>query len=335
MFDLFIGNFGRRNAIQNGQSQKAIQVYRLLVGSFESNPRQVDTGDYWDYAVSLAVAVMTGKSVALCVGPKGIRLAGVVATLLRPFAFRRSTISVFVVGGWLPSLAARSPMVANLCRMSRVLVETRGMCDELAAFDITAEQFPNFRDLPIVDRITNAFDANRVRLIYSGRLSEAKGAVRAIELQQKLRARGSVATIDFYGSIEDAGIGELIESTEGADYKGKFDDVAETTRIYSDYDFLVLPSAYPGECVPGAVVEAMFAGLPSMVSDWRFLPELILETGAGMVFPLATFADDAATAVMSISQTDYAKLQHACSRAAERFYSVDVAAAILRRRNTQ
>jgi len=320
MFELLIGNFGKRNSVQNGQSQKAIQILRLLNEHMHVHPKQIDSGDYLAYAISFVQAIRQGQSIALCVGPKGIRLASMLFRLLEPTLRRKPAITLFVVGGWLPDLAGRARDVAELCRVSRVLVEAQGLRDELAANDISSELFPNFRMLPVLKR-SRPYDANQIRLVYCGRISTAKGAERALEMLNALRKQKSRAQLDFFGPMEEPALVDLIDWTEGASYRGSFDDVSATAQIFPEYDFLVLPSAYPGECVPGAVVEAMFAGLPSVVSNWRFLPEIVQDRVTGIVCNLNDFTETASTRIAKITGAEHGRMSARCSNEANERYS--------------
>ena len=331
MFDLLIGNFGKRNSVQNGQSQKAIQVYRLFEEHMNIHPRKIDSGNYMSYALSFAQALHRQQSVALCVGPKGIRLASLLFSALGPSLPRRPSITLFVVGGWLPHLATRAGDVKRLCHASRVLVEAQGLRDELAALGIESEIFPNFRDLPIQERSRN-YDPDNIRLIYCGRISTAKGAGRALDLLRELRRYAPRTRLDFYGPIETPEFSGLIDRAAGATYQGTFDDISSTTRIFPEYDFLVLPSAYSGECIPGAVVEAMFAGLPSIVSKWRFLPEIVIHEQSGFVFDLEQFGNKAAQRISMLMPSEYITLSNSCTDEASTSFSTENAVTILLKR---
>lgn len=328
MFDLLVGNFGMRNSVQNGQSQKAIQVYRLFTEHMDIHPRKIDSGNYRSYALSFIRALGQRQSIALCVGPKGIRLASILFSLLSPLIHQRPPITLFVVGGWLPQLCARAGDVRRLCRASRVLVEAQGLRDELSALGIESEIFPNFRDLPIHHR-SRTYEPDGIRLIYCGRISTAKGAGRALDLLKELQTSVRAARLDFYGPIESPELSDLIERAEGAAYLGTFDDISATTRIFPEYDFLVLPSAYPGECIPGAVVEAMFAGLPSIVSNWRFLPEVVRHQETGFVCDIEKFGKNASQQISTLTPTRYNKISKSCTEAATKYFSTENAISAL------
>jgi glycosyltransferase involved in cell wall biosynthesis len=42
-----------------------------------------------------------------------------------------------------------------------------------------------------------------------------------------------------------------------------------------EHDALVLPTFFPGEGYPGVVIEAYFAGIPVICSDWMSIPEIV------------------------------------------------------------
>jgi glycosyltransferase involved in cell wall biosynthesis len=325
MISILVGNFGLRNSAQNGQTQKTLQIWNLLRKTWGGAVRQVDTSNLPAVARMFTGTLALGRGAGICVGPKGLRFLAGLYALLKPFGLARGPIFLFAVGGWLPSLASSSSAVYRLCRGSVVLVETQGLVQELRNVNIQAGLFPNFRDLPLAQGPEHAYDSGAIRLVFCGRILAAKGFKEALTLCASLRRSGCMATLDFYGPVDDASFATLIERKEGVRYCGSFDDVAETAQIFPRYDFLVLPSFYPGECVPGAVVEAMFAGVPSIVSNWRFLPEIVRDGALGFVCSLDEFAEDAQTRLATLTSHQYDMMRSLCLQEAESVYTIRVA----------
>ena len=94
--------------------------------------------------------------------------------------------------------------------------------------------------------------------------------------------------INLYGPLDNlidkSGFYAHIEKYSFMNYYG----VIEPSKVYdilSENDVLVLPTHYPGEGLPGSIVEAYIAGLPVIVSKWRFLPEFV-KKGCGFVYDL-------------------------------------------------
>ena len=114
-------------------------------------------------------------------------------------------------------------------------------------------------------------------------------AINAIRL---LNEMGKKVELDIYGPIQDDFKDEfdgLVNCSDSIYYCGclKGDEIIKTlTR----YDCMLFPTHYEGECFPGAVLEAMMAGLPVIASDWRFNREVVIDNETGLLFD--TFSQD-------------------------------------------
>ena len=126
-----------------------------------------------------------------------------------------------------------------------------------------------------------------LRLIFLGIVKEDKGVFVLLESLRRLAASpdGTNITCTFYGSMYEpvrARFEAEIERTPGAQYGGSLDwrDVTESLR---SYDALVLPTFYIGEGHPGVVIEAMMAGIPIVSTDFRAIPEIVIDGENGLL----------------------------------------------------
>ena len=53
--------------------------------------------------------------------------------------------------------------------------------------------------------------------------------------------------------------------------------------LLNQYDLLLLPTRWKAEGVPGVLVEGKIAGLPAIVSDWKYNSEIVEHGVRGMV----------------------------------------------------
>lgn len=81
-------------------------------------------------------------------------------------------------------------------------------------------------------------------------------------------------TIDFYGQLTDDYFMTQLKGIPEFNYKGVLQP-EEVINVLRTYDALIFPSHYEGEGCPGILVEALFAGLPIIASDWKYNGEFV------------------------------------------------------------
>lgn len=113
------------------------------------------------------------------------------------------------------------------------------------------------------------------RLIWVGRVDNAKGFALAIEVFKKLCARESGWRFDVYGSL-----GREVEKVPFLNYHG-FVSGDEKIEAFKAGGIMILPSCYINETQPLSIIEAMAAGLPVVASSAGDIP-FMLGDGAGV-----------------------------------------------------
>ena len=118
---------------------------------------------------------------------------------------------------------------------------------------------------------TNNTTKKASKFIFTGRVCRDKGIYYVIEAFKNINNN---IKIDFYGSVEDNKILELIQNSKNITYKG----IIDHKNIYKtliEYDALILPTFYSGEGYPGSIIEAFQCGLPVIATNWRSIPEIV------------------------------------------------------------
>jgi len=171
---------------------------------------------------------------------------------------------------WRRATAERTCLSAPL-----VLLQTQHLC---RAFERLpgARWLPTTRDL-VLPHVERSGPARR--FLFLSQLKLEKGLREALAASDVL-ATGS--TLTFHGP-----------TIPGADYSGDHDRAHfagpvrpdELPNVLARHDVLVFPTWYEGEGMPGAVIEAMQAGMPVIASRWRSLPELVEDGVNGLLVP--------------------------------------------------
>jgi glycosyltransferase involved in cell wall biosynthesis len=292
----FVGTLGHGRP-PNGQTRKAREVLDLL----RRTGRSVGVADVSRPARVVRIVPMAwrGDTLVIVLNRKGLwialALAGAMGVVRRR---RRSVVVVPVVGGWLADQLARRRPLRWLARgVDDFLVESPRLVDDLRRLGLPASELANFRHLPIDRGRVRRRVAEPLRLCFAGRVRVDKGVVLAAELVTRLIEEGVPARLDVYGPVEEAEALDRALRRPHVAYRGGYETPDEAVELLSGYDLLVLPSSYPGECMPGVVVEAAFAALPAVVSDWKDLGTIVDDGVTGYVCPLDGFVAAAATRV--------------------------------------
>lgn len=321
-----VGNLGIGRP-PNGQTVKA----RELEGLLEATGRDlvvVDVGRGAARIWSALVERRRGRSTVVTLNRKGLWAALAALRVARIGRRHPPPVLVAVVGGWLPDHLARSRVRRLLAaEVDEFLAETPGVVGRLAALGLPATRLVNSRDLPVDRSVVRSAPHEPLRLAVVGRIRADKGVVEAAMVASGLRAAGLPAELHLHGPVEDPGALRAALALGGATHHGCLDDVDDVYRAMLRYDFLLLASSYEGECMPGAVVEACFAALPSVVSDWKDLPQVVDDGVDGIVCGLGSFVAEATRRIRScVEEGGLADLSRGALDKAAREYRADDAA---------
>src|SRR5699024_3111034 len=89
----------------------------------------------------------------------------------------------------------------------------------------------------------------------------------------------------FYGPINEEDKDYFLRKQRKYDFV-KYKGILEPAEIYekiSKLDVLVLPTRYHGEGFPGSIIDAYIAGIPVVVTNWKLLPEFVVEGKTGFI----------------------------------------------------
>lgn len=188
---------------------------------------------------------------------------------------------LIVMGGKSAKIIAQDKkFLKYVSKYKKIYVEANGMKKDLEDMGLSnVDIFPNCRSFPNKDLKVNENKNNLIKLVYFSQISVDKGADLVIEAAKILDSRKIEYEIDFYGPINDkfqesffAGIDSLSNIRYCGVFKADKEDVYERLN---QYDVLLFPTRWKHEGVPGILVESKIAGIPAIVSDINFNPEII------------------------------------------------------------
>jgi glycosyltransferase involved in cell wall biosynthesis len=168
-------------------------------------------------------------------------------------------------------------------------------------------------------------------LVFVGKISEGKRPKLIIEALSQLINQGwknvNLTLVGPFGSVEDEEETKELVCRLGVDHAVTFTGyVKDPSRVLSDLSnpVFVLPSAQEG--LPGALVESMAMGFPSIVTDVGSMGDVIRDSRSGHI--IEPHAEAIVTALRDIwaNEENWLKLGMAAFSYASRYFSEDAVA---------
>ncbi len=146
---------------------------------------------------------------------------------------------------------------------------------------------PNFKHIPEI-KSKYSKPGEVMKLVYLSRITPEKGVELILNALDEINRDRLLFQIDFYGPVDHTydpnRFAETISKCDFASYRGILDmEDPKSYEILSSYDLFVFPTCYYEEGFPGALIDALLAGVPILASDFRFSREIINEN-IGYIF---------------------------------------------------
>ena len=290
-----IGHFAINQEYKDGQTIKVRNLYNELekeVG--ENNILKVDTYNYKKHPIKLimkCIKAMNADNVIFLPAQNGIKVFIPLLCFLNKFY--RKNLLYDVVGGWLPDLLEKNKFLLRKAKkITKIFVETNGMKTKLNSLGLENVQVMlNFKELsPIKEDEITKIDYTEINVCTFSRVIKEKGIENAINVVKKINEKygKNIYHLDIYGQIgkdykED--FEKIIDSinNENICYKGEIES-SKSVETIKKYDLLLFPTYYEGEGLAGTIIDAFFAGVPIIASDWKYNKEIINNEVTGLIF---------------------------------------------------
>ena len=247
----------------------------------------------------------------------------------------------------------RSPLTAPTARrvverVDRFVIQSRSLAAACAPH-VPPEKvvlIPNTLDAAITpppeaveraraERLARRATHGPLRLLYLSQLLPTKGYREVLEAVALLRAGGVDVRADFVGGWNAEADRDAFDAfvrqhgLEGAvTAHGSIADRARAQAFFLSADVFLLPTYYPPETQPKAILEALAAGTPVVVTEHASIPEMV-RGGREARFVAKRSPEAVAGAVRALADTD--AWREASRDARERFESTFAPEAIAER----
>lgn len=287
-----IGNFGFKENIVNGQTIKTRNLLDLLTSKSNNNISYFDTSETKSNKLtllSLLKIIFTANKIIYMPAHSNLKLLFPLLYLI--CKIRNVDIIYVVIGGWLPEFIKNKWFHQWALRNIKVIFcETNQMKVKLESWYNykNIKLLPNFRinsNKPIF-----ANNENQLKIVFMSRIIIEKGLdviFRFLDFNNNLASPANIE-VTFYGPIAQESLGYFnshLDKFDNAKYEGILDP-NQINNTLNHFDVLVLPTRYPGEGFPGAILDAYISGIPVIVSNWKDIAEFVEIEKTGFVFEL-------------------------------------------------
>lgn len=280
-----LGHFADGKSLNDGQTIKTKEMYDELIRNSSLMVSKADTYYMRQSATvfikSLFSLFIHNDKIIVCLSWNGYSKILPVLVLLNIF-FRRQIYDV-VIGGRRHNLICHSKFYRILCsHLKKIYVESRLMQEAYIMCGLTqTSHLTNFKTLE-KQPITRNFHVPLPICTFS-RVMEEKGIEDAIEAVKYVnnKFKKTIFTLTIYGQIEKSYTIKFDELMNSFPTYIRYGDIVEYDKadsILSKYFLLLFPTHFYIEGVPGTLIDAAFAGVPAIVTDWNCSKEVI-ETG--------------------------------------------------------
>lgn len=328
-----VGVYGVGADFTTGQAVKCYEIINWLKKKYGQDEIEVVNTYKWKknplkLLVDLLNAFRRCKNIIIMPAQHGIKVFAPLAYYFGKI-FKRK-IHYVVIGGWLAEMLTEQPrMKKYICSFDAVHVETQEMVSQLK--EIGLEQvyhMPNFRILPDRPPERQKHWQTPIPVCTYSRVVKEKGILDAIEIVKEANryAEKNIFRLDVYGKVASEFKEEfekaIVQNNAIMRYCG-VKNANEGVDVLCKYFALLFPTYYEGEGVAGTLLDAMAAGTPPIVNEWKYNREVVVDGVNGFIYPYRNI-EVAARCLCELERKNelYENMVRACLERAK-YYSTD------------
>ena len=203
-----------------------------------------------------------------------------------------------VIGGWLAKYLRNSPRnIKYIKKLRRLFVQTPTILNDLKAIGVSnTVLFPNFRYRNLlIEEISNPNIQKPLKLVSMARVTKEKGIDLLIRGVDSINSNGIKYSLDIYGQIEDRFRQEFMtlinKDASNVRYCGIIEE-NNVGNVMKDYFLHVFPTRlFHTEGYPGSILDAFYAGVPTLAAKWNSFNDVIKDGINGIGFKMEDSED--------------------------------------------
>lgn len=263
---LIIGNFGNsRNRTLGGQHVRTRSILKLLKDELSEKIYTVDLSKNLLLQIpNIIFSLISCKKVILLPGKNFLWFAS-----QSSFIIKNKKVYMVAIGGWLWQSCKNKKIRSFLMELECLWVQTNGLKSKLSDRGVDSTVLPNFKyvnNFQITKKNYSTID-----VVFCSRISKDKGVIEAISAFNNMPSNYH---LHIYGPIHGVNIESMIENKKNITFHGEVDPF-DVPRVISNYHIFLFPTYFKGEGFPGVIIDAFYASLPIVATNWKYNPELI------------------------------------------------------------
>ena len=291
------GHFGEGRHKINGQTIKTLNITEGLCAQLGADMiRRVDTGQGFRSLLSLPFtlgwAACRCRHIVILPAHKGVRIVSPILAFYH--LFFRFSVHYMIVGAWLPGFIRRMPVLGWFLRkaVTCFYAETSTLQRQMQELGYETCLLPNFKRLSI--KRLSAGDSLvpplPLRVCTFSRVMKMKGMEDAIEAVSRVNQQmgRTVFDLTIYGPVwptETVWFEQLQAGFPSYVHYGGVVAASESVGVLTHYFFMLFPTRFFTEGVPGTFIDAYAAGLPVVASSWESVTDVLIEGRTGYAYP--------------------------------------------------
>lgn len=295
------GHFGGNQEQYDGQTVKTKSIYREIEKKFGSKEvLTIDTYNWKKHPLKLFFKCLNGaikaENIIILPAHKGVKVFVPMFNILNFFLHKK--LHYIVIGGWLPNMIIKDKFLhKQIKKVNFLYVETKKMKESLNELKIkNVYLMKNFKNLKILVEKRNIISENEkydIKCCIFSRIEKEKGINDAVNVISKLNEEKYNIKLEIYGKVKkeyEEEFYKIISGKEYVEYKGVVES-NRSTEVLNKYDFLLFPTRYKTEGIPGTIIDAYFSGLPVIASRWEGFEEVVIEGKTGFGYEILNLED--------------------------------------------
>ena len=285
-----IGHFGGNKNFTDGQTVKTKELYNYLLDNTNFLITKFDTYNIkinpFKKFIDLYRLFKKVDVVILIVSSRGYKILVPIIDFLN--RKRNVRLYDFVIGGNRQKIFENnSSLLKKAYKYKKIYVETKKMLLDYEKLGFhNVEIMNNFKNITSYSPKKHN-NHNVIKLCTFSRVCKEKGISDSIKVVKKLNDcdENKQYVLDIYGKIDDNYMAEfnslLNENSKFVSYCGVA-DFSISSKIISNYDLLLFLTFWPGEGMPGTIIDCFFASTPVVATDWNYNFEILKDKCTGI-----------------------------------------------------
>lgn len=323
-----LGNFSRNNAF-DGQTIKTLEIVDRLAEIYgKENVLECNYREIKSSKVKLLKAFFTAfrksEKVLVLANNTGVMNLVKVCTMINKI-FKRDIYFILVGAALMDTVNETPASLDVLKKLKHIIVETETLKQDLLKCGLErVTVFPNFKKLRHYkgDELATEYE-KPLKLVYMSRIMDLKGFPEMIREIKRINSNALKYQLDIYGKIEPEFKDEFDvmekEFPEYIKYHG-LADAWKTSEIMHKCFLHLFPTKCPTEGQPASIIDAFFAGLPTLSARWDYYADMLREGETAVSFERCNFDEFREKLEYYYDHPEeIAKMREFCSKEAEKY----------------